>query len=174
MSELTGQTVPVAIYFKSNLNLSSNISQILNSRHEGDSFSSKPSGKKNALYLSVNVFSTKALIGDTIFTSPTSDATAILRVQPSPGFIQKIATIFEGFFKDFSRTTFDFQGPPTWNVISHIVKKCTFSVHSPSIRLELFPFQLLYIFQFTCLKLIVNSCIKQTMLYVGSCLRKLL
>ena len=35
--------------------------------------------KKNALYLSVNVFSTKALVGDT----PTGDGTAILRGHPS-------------------------------------------------------------------------------------------
>ena len=39
--------------------------------------------KKNALYLSVNVFSTKVLVGDTIFTSLTGDGTAILRGQPS-------------------------------------------------------------------------------------------
>ena len=39
--------------------------------------------KKNALYLSVNVFSRKVLIGDTIFTSPTVDGTAILRGHPS-------------------------------------------------------------------------------------------
>ena len=32
-----------------------------------------------AFYLSVSVFSTKGLIGDTIFTSPTRDGTAILR-----------------------------------------------------------------------------------------------
>ena len=38
---------------------------------------------KKAFYLSVNVFSTKALIGDTIFTSPTGDRTAILRGHPS-------------------------------------------------------------------------------------------
>ena len=38
---------------------------------------------KYALYLSVNVFSTKVLIGDTIFTSPTGDGTAILRGHPS-------------------------------------------------------------------------------------------
>ena len=31
--------------------------------------------KKKALYLSVNVFSTKALIGDTIFKSPIGDGT---------------------------------------------------------------------------------------------------
>ena len=34
-------------------------------------------------YLSVNVFSTKVLIGDTIFTSPNGDGTAILRCDPS-------------------------------------------------------------------------------------------
>ena len=33
--------------------------------------------EKKALYLSVNVFSTKVLIGDTIFTSPNGDGTAI-------------------------------------------------------------------------------------------------
>ena len=38
---------------------------------------------KNTPYLSVNVFSTKAPIGDTIFTSPTGDGTAILRGHPS-------------------------------------------------------------------------------------------
>ena len=34
-------------------------------------------------FLSVNVFSTKVLIGDTIFTSRTGDGTAILRGHPS-------------------------------------------------------------------------------------------
>ena len=34
---------------------------------------------KNVLYLSVKVFNTKVVIGDTIFTSPTGDGTAILR-----------------------------------------------------------------------------------------------
>ena len=28
------------------------------------------------------------------------------------------------FFKDFSRTTLDFQGQPTRNIISQIVQKC--------------------------------------------------
>ena len=48
--------------------------------------------KKNALYLSVNVFSTKVLIGDTVLTSPTGDGSAILgghlsqvEVWPIPG-----------------------------------------------------------------------------------------
>ena len=36
--------------------------------------------QKNALYLSVNVFSMKVLIGDTILTSPAGDETAILVV----------------------------------------------------------------------------------------------
>ena len=39
--------------------------------------------KKNALYLNVHVFSTKVLIGDTIFTSPAGDGTAILRGHPN-------------------------------------------------------------------------------------------
>ena len=39
--------------------------------------------KGNARYLSVNVFSTKVLIGDTIFTSRTENETAILRGHPS-------------------------------------------------------------------------------------------
>ena len=38
---------------------------------------------KKALYLSLNVSCTKALIGHTIFTSPTGDQTAILLVNPS-------------------------------------------------------------------------------------------
>ena len=51
------------------------------------------------------------------------------------GFIQKITTTF----KDFSRTTFDFQGTPTRNVISQIVQKCTLPVHSNrTIRPEVF------------------------------------
>ena len=41
------------------------------------------SGNKCALYLSVNVFSRKVLIRDTIFTSPTGDGTAILLGHPS-------------------------------------------------------------------------------------------
>ena len=43
------------------------------------------------------------------------------------------------FSKNFSRTTLDFQGPPTRNVISQIVQKCLFPVHSnKTLRLELF------------------------------------
>ena len=38
---------------------------------------------KKALYLSVNVFSKKVRIGNTIFTSPTGEGTAILRGHPS-------------------------------------------------------------------------------------------
>ena len=45
---------------------------------------------------------------------------------------KKIKTIFQGLFKDF-------QGPPTWNIISQIVQKCTFPVRSKkTLRLELF------------------------------------
>ena len=55
------------------------------------------------------------------------------------GFVQKIATIFQGLSKDFSRTTIDFHGPPTRNIISHIVQKCTFPVYSnKALSLELF------------------------------------
>ena len=43
------------------------------------------------------------------------------------------------FFKDFSRTTLDFQGPPTRKIISQVVQKCTFPVYSnKTLRLELF------------------------------------
>ena len=38
--------------------------------------------KTKALYLSVKVFSKEVLIGDTIFTSPTGDGTAISRCRP--------------------------------------------------------------------------------------------
>ena len=34
------------------------------------------------------------------------------------------------FFKDFSRTTLDFHGQPSRNIISQIVQKCTFPVYS--------------------------------------------
>ena len=46
---------------------------------------------KNSLYLSVNLFSTKVLIGDTIFASPTGDGTAILRDHPSYAKVQPFA-----------------------------------------------------------------------------------
>ena len=39
--------------------------------------------EKNALDLSVDVLSTIVLIGETIFTSPAGDGTAILRGHPS-------------------------------------------------------------------------------------------
>ena len=38
---------------------------------------------KNALYFSANAFSSKVLIGDTIFTFPIGDGTAISRGHPS-------------------------------------------------------------------------------------------
>ena len=46
---------------------------------------------ENALYLSVNVFSTKVPIGDTIFTSPNGDRTAILRGHPSHAKVSPLA-----------------------------------------------------------------------------------
>ena len=42
-------------------------------------------------YLSANVFSTKVLIGDTIFTSPDGDGTAILRGHPSHAKVSPLA-----------------------------------------------------------------------------------
>ena len=48
----------------------------------------KKNKNKRALYLSVNVFSTKVLIRDTIFTSPNGDGTAILGGQPSHAKVQ--------------------------------------------------------------------------------------
>ena len=41
--------------------------------------------------MSVNVFSTKVLIGDTIFTSPNEDGTAILRGHPSHAKVSPLA-----------------------------------------------------------------------------------
>ena len=38
---------------------------------------------KNALYLNVDVFCTKILIEGTVFSSPTGDGAAILRIHPS-------------------------------------------------------------------------------------------
>ena len=60
--------------------------------------------KKKALYLSVNVFSTKALIGDTIFASPTGDGTAILRGHPSNAKVQPLRQYlqFSVIFKTLS------------------------------------------------------------------------
>ena len=47
------------------------------------------------------------------------------------GLVQKIAFIFPGLFKDYSRTKLNFQGPPTRNVIQHImVYNCTFPVQA--------------------------------------------
>ena len=46
---------------------------------------------KQCTYLSVNIFRTKVLIGETIFTSPASDGTAILRGHPSHGKVKPLA-----------------------------------------------------------------------------------
>ena len=47
--------------------------------------------KKCTFSLSVNVFSTKVLTGDTIFTSPNGDGTAILRGHPSHAKVSPLA-----------------------------------------------------------------------------------
>ena len=62
---------------------------------------------KNAPYLSVNALSTKVIIGDTIFTSPIGDGTAILRGQPNHGrrsrHLQgKAVPLFLNYFKTLS------------------------------------------------------------------------
>ena len=59
-----------------------------------------------------------------------------VKTRPPPhktGFIQKIATIFQGLFKDLIR----FSGKPTRNVIDRFVHKCTFPLHGNR-RFELF------------------------------------
>ena len=48
---------------------------------------------KNALYLSVKVFTTKVLTGDTIFKFPTGNGTAILRGHPSHAKVKAYASI---------------------------------------------------------------------------------
>ena len=54
---------------------------------------------------------------------------------PRQGSYKKL----QPFFKDFSRTTLDFQGPPTGNIISQFVQKCTLPVNSyKALRLEQF------------------------------------
>ena len=47
--------------------------------------------KKIALYLSVNEFSRKVLFGDTIFTPPCGDGTAIFRGHPSQAKVSPFA-----------------------------------------------------------------------------------
>ena len=54
----------------------------------------------NALYLNVNVFSMKVLIGDTIFTPPTREGTAILYGDLSHGKFEPFSR--EGHYLDFS------------------------------------------------------------------------
>ena len=59
----------------------------------------------------------------------------VLRLCPMNGSDKKLQL----FFKDFSRATLDFQGPPTRNIISQNAHKCTFPVYSnKALRLELF------------------------------------
>ena len=75
-----------------------------------------------------------------------------------------ISKSFQGLFKD----QVDFEGPSTkeYNQFTEL-QKCTFSVYSnKALRFELFASPILYIFQLTGLKLIVNYCIKHRALYV--------
>ena len=63
-----------------------------------------------------------------IFTNPTHPPPNKL-TQPPVG-MQHSYKKLQPFFKDFSRTTLDFQGQLIRNIISQIVQKCTFPVHS--------------------------------------------
>ena len=67
----------------------------------------KNKNKQNALYLSVKVFSTKVLTGDTSFTSPTGDGTGILRghlshAKVQPLVVQREYLHFSVIFKTLS------------------------------------------------------------------------
>ena len=74
------------------------------------------------------------------------------------------------FFKDFSSTTLDFHGPPSRNIISQIVQKCTFPVYSnKTVKAWTVCFtNFSTFFQFTCLQLIVDYCTRQRVLYVNN------
>ena len=58
---------------------------------------------KNALNLSVSVFSAKVLIDDTIFTSTTQDGVAILRGPPTQGLAVWRAKAEPSFLRNFSK-----------------------------------------------------------------------
>ena len=58
---------------------------------------------KNALNLSVSVFSTEVLIDDTIFTSTTQDGVAILRGPPTQGLAVWRAKAEPSFRRNFQR-----------------------------------------------------------------------
>ena len=60
----------------------------------------------NTLYLSVKVFSTKVLIGNTIFTSPAGDGNAILRDHPSHAKVYSLAVLCHVTTKAFIYETF--------------------------------------------------------------------
>ena len=80
----------------------------------------------------------------------------------------RVHTQIENIFKHFSRTTFDFQGLPARKVIHRLFK----NANSQSTLTELSALNSLLhhlrcIFQFTCLTLIINSCIRQKTLYVN-------
>lgn len=67
-----------------------------------------------------------------------TDLTLIINKISNMVFIQLLQW-FKGLFKDFSRTSFDSQGPPTRNVIPQTVQKYTFPVHcNRTLRIEQF------------------------------------
>ena len=111
---------------------------------------------------------TKRIIKGFVYFTPRD------RLLSCTGSVQKIATIFPGVFKDFSRIKLNFQGPPTRNVISQMVYKSTFPVQASRflIRLQVFaPSPSLHFsvhlpfLSISCLNTRVLQCLK--LLYTG-------
>ena len=91
-------------------------------RHYGET-------KKIALYLSLNVFSTKILIGDTVFTFTIVDGTVILRGHPSHAKLRSSRLQCKGTtFISYSyiKTLGYWSGPGNWTATSRFsVKRST-------------------------------------------------
>ena len=62
-------------------------------------------------YLSINVFSMKVLIGDTIFTSPNGDGTAILCGHPSHAKVSPLAVQMRYFHFSVILRPWEWSGP---------------------------------------------------------------
>ena len=57
---------------------------------------------------------------------------------PYPSRLESLTVGICRYKGDFSRATLDLQGPPTRNIISQFVQKCTFPVYSnKTLKLEL-------------------------------------
>ena len=58
---------------------------------------------------------------------------------PYPNRLESLTVGIRLYKGDFSRATSDLRGPPTRNIISQTVQKCTFPVYSnKTLRFELF------------------------------------